>query len=214
VRGKNASAFAVAAGISAHWIIETDPIPINAYKDFDTVPVEPRNTFRLESAPADNSVFTVGLQFLPSNSAVKSLKAISTANAEGFSTGAGQETVTALFRTKPGNLSHNGFDTNGDVLAVVGERNSEHLFAARARSFDANGRAILSSNAPVDAEITMESKEDDLWLFASGPAIVNIQVRSQVRSVSLDGTVINIQKNGDSIGLNLNKGEHSVHISY
>ena len=66
----------------------------------------------------------------------------------------------------------------------------------------------------MDAEITTEAKEDDLQIFASGPAIVNIGVRSQVRFASLDGTVINVQKNGATVGLNLNEGEHSVHIAY
>ncbi len=214
VRGNKASAFAVAAGTSAHWVIEAAPIPINAYKDFDKVPVEPRNTFRLESARADNAVFTVGLQFLPSNSAVESLKAISTPNAEGFSTGAGAETVTALFRTKAGELSQDGFATDGGVLALVDEHHLQHLFIAQARSFRANGRPVLSSSLPVDAEITMEATEDDLRLFAPGATIVSVGVKSQVRSVSLDGTIINIKQNGDTVGLNLNEGEHSVHIAY
>ncbi|MES2221077.1 MAG: heparinase II/III family protein [Acidobacteriota bacterium] len=214
VRGKNASAFAVAAGTSAHWVIETAPIPINAYKDFDIISVEPRNTFRLESAQTDNAVFTVGLQFLPSSSAVESLKAISTDNAEGFSTNAGAETVTALFRTKAGELSQSGFATDGGVLAFVAEHHLQHLFIAQAQSFRANGHAILSSNVPIDAEITTTAKEEDLRLFTSGPAIVNIGVRSQIRSVSLDGAGINLQKNGDTVELKLNQGEHSVHIAY
>jgi hypothetical protein len=100
------------------------------------------------------------------------------------------------------------------LLAIVGERNPGHLFAAHAQSLYANGRAILSSNVPVDAEITIAAKEEDLRLFASGPAIVKIQAKSHVRSVSLDRAVIDIQKNGDAIGLNLDKGEHSVQIAY
>ena len=214
VRGRNASAFAVAAGTTARWTIEAAPIPVTAYQNFDKIPVEPRNTFRLESARADNTAFTVGLQFLPSRSAVQSLKAFSTANASGFSTGTGQAGMTALFRTKAEDLSWNGFTTDGDVLVVVGGHNLQHLFTSNSRSFRANDRAILSSNVPVDAEITSRAKEETVQLFAPGPATVRIGLRSHVRSASLDGKEIALQPKADTIGLNLNEGEHSVHIAY
>ncbi|MGH9616134.1 MAG: heparinase II/III domain-containing protein [Acidobacteriaceae bacterium] len=214
VRGKKANAFAIAAGTPAHWTLESAPIPIIAYRNFDKIPVEPRNTFRLESAQADNAVFTVGLQFLPSSSATESLKAISTANAEGFATGVGKGAVTALFRTRPGDLSRNGFTTDGDVLAAVGAQNPQHLFAGNARIFRANGRTVLSSNVSVDAEITLRAKEDAVQLFASGPATLSMGVRSQVRAVSVDGKEINVRQNGNLIKLKLNDGEHSVRIAY
>lgn len=214
VRGAKARTFAVAAGTTAHWTIEAAPIPITAYQDFDEVPVEPRNTFRLQSARTDNAVFTVGMQFLPSNSAVSSLTAISTANADGFSTGSGEGAVTALFRAKPGDLLRDGFTTDGDVLAMVREHEAEHLFTSEARSFGDKGRTILSSNVPVDAEITQGSKNDVMRLFVAAPANVSIAIRSEVRSILVDGKRESVPKSGNRIELKLNQGEHGVQIAY
>lgn len=214
VRGTNASAFAVAAGTTAHWTIEAAPIPITAYQNFDKVTVEPRNTFRLESARADNAGFTVGLQFLPSNSAVESLKKVSTPNANGFSTGRRPAAVTALFRTKPGDLSWDGFTTDGGVLAVVEEHDQPHLFVAQARSLRAKDRTILSSDIPIDAEITLGSKAVAARVFTSAPTNVNIAVRSEVRSLSVDGKKEDAQQVGNTIELKLSQGEHGVYIAY
>ncbi len=214
IRGKKASAFAIAAGTSAHWTMETAPIPITAYQNFDKVPVEPRNTFHLQSAKAQDTAFTVGLQFLPSSSATESLEAISTTNADGFFTGTGPEAMTALFRTKAGDLSHGGFTTDGDVLAMIGTRDRQHLFAGNARYFYTNGRTIMSSNVPVDAEIATGPKEETVQLFTPDSAVVRLSIKNQVQSVSVDGKEINFQQNGDSIELKLNDGEHSVRIAY
>lgn len=214
VRGKRASAFVIAVGTSAHWTIETSPVPIIAYQDFDKVPVDPRNTFRLESTRGDNAVFTVGLQFLPSNSAAESLRTTSTANAEGFLAGSGQGEVTALFRTGSGELSYGEFTTNGDSLAIIGGPSPQHIFTAQARTLRTKTRSILSSDIPVDAEVTLNAQEEKLQIFASGPAAVNIGVTRRVSAVFLDGKKLNISETRNSIELKLNDGEHSVRVVY
>ena len=214
VRGKRASAFATAAGTSAHWTIETSPVPIIAYQDFDKVPVDPRSTFRLESAREDSAVFTVGLQFLPSNSAAESLRTIATANAEGFVAGSGQGAVTALFRTGAGELSSGEFTTNGDSLAIIGKPNPRHIFTAQAQTLRAKAGNILSSDIPVDAEVTLNVREEKLQIFAPGPAAVSIGVTHGVSAVFLDGKKLNISEARNSIELKLNDGEHSVRVVY
>jgi hypothetical protein len=212
VRGKDASVFIAAVGATTHWKFEAAPIPVTAYENFDKNTVEPRSTFRLESAKSQDATFTVGMQFLPTASAAGTLKTFSTENADGFSADAGN--VTALFRNNAGDLSHGELSTDGGVLAVVSEGNQQRLVIAQARWLREKGQTSLSSDVPVDAEITRNAKEDTLNLFSSGPAVMSIAVKDRVKTLSVDGKAMEPLQKSNLIEVTLNAGEHRVHIVY
>lgn len=212
IRGKDASVFIAAAGATTHWKLEAAPIPVTAYENFDKNPVEPRSMFRIESAKSRDAAFTVGMQFLPTASAAGTLKTFSTENADGFSADDGK--VTALFRNNAGDLSHGDLSTDGGVLAVVSQGNQQRLLIGQARWLREQGHPALSSDVPVDAEITRNAKEDTLNLFSAGPAVMSIAVKDRVKTLSVDGKAIEPLQKNDHIEVKLNAGAHLVHIVY
>ena len=212
VRGKEASALIVAAGTTAHWRLETAPVPVTAYENFDKVPVQAQSAFRLESAKSQDAVFTVGMEFQPGTSAADALKTYSTENADGFS--AEQGKVTVLFRSKAGNLSNGQFSTDGRVLAAVSETTQQRLFVAQARWLREKGHIDLASQTPVDAEIVRSTGVDTLDLFSVESAVMSIGVTGRVQATSVDGKAVTASQKGNLIEIKLNAGEHCVHIAY
>ena len=212
IRGKAASSFIVAAGTAAHWQLDAAPVPVIAYGNFDKVPVEERNTFRLVSAASRSADFTVGMQFLPSID-VSTLKAFSKENADGFSSETGN--VVALFRKETGeDISEGDISTDGDALARVVDNGKQRLFAAQSRTLRKGGHTLLSFDSPVDAEITENAKGDTVQTFSARPTQMYVGVTGAVRIALVDGKTVEFSQNNNLIQIKLTTGEHRVQIEY
>lgn len=214
IRGKHASAFALAEQSSAHWTESSAPVPITAYGNLDRILVEPRYKLKLETGRQLDTTFTVGLQFLPSNSAASALKAISSSNASGFSADSGSGPVAALFRSGSGDLTYRRVTTDGDLLASVERDHRLYLFASNAHSVREKNRTLYSAKEPADVELVAGATGETATIFLAHPSAVILDPGRPARRVSIDGKQISAGTEGNSVQIQLQEGEHIVRIAY
>jgi hypothetical protein len=222
IRGKAAFAALTAAGKNTHWTLQQQPVPTVAYKDFDRIPVEPREAFRLDSPREKEGSFLVALHFQKTGEEVAPLQPLATTSAQGFRAAVGAAQV--LFRSKPGQLTAGGLTADGDVLAIKDGNIGEEIFGGNLKFLQRGQQVLFSSNPATDVVLRESPAPVEVHVFCSATTDLRIYAQKPPREVRLDqglapyqmvrGLVTPPQAGGFISFGRLAKGEHVVSISY
>jgi hypothetical protein len=213
IRRKAASATLTAAGKNARWTLQQQPLPTHAYGDFDRVPVEPREAFRLDSMREKQGSFLVGLHFQKAGEEPSPLQPVSTSSGQGFQAAGGGAEV--LFRTTPGPLTTGGLTVDGDVLAIKHGNGVEEIFGGNLKSLQRGQQLLFSSSAGAEVALREAPASVEVYVFCSVISDLKIYAERPAREVRLDQGVVTPAQAGGFISFRrLAKGEHIVNISY
>jgi hypothetical protein len=213
IRRTGAFAALTAAGENTHWTLEQQPIPTNAYGNFDRIQVEPREAFRLKSAREKEGSFLVAMHFQKAGEEAAPLESVSTASGQGFQAAGGAFVV--LFRSKPGPLTAGGLTAEADVLAINRGNDVEEIFGGNLKSLQRGGQILFSSNPAVDVALREAPAPVEVHIFCSAITDVKIYTEKPAREVRLDQSRVTPSQAGGFISFErLAKGEHVVSINY
>ncbi len=213
IRRKAAFAALTATGENTHWTLEPQPIPTNAYGNFDQIQVEPREAFRLNSAREKEGSFLVAMHFQKAGEEAASLQPVSTASGQGFQAVGGAAEV--MFRSKPGPLTAGGLTAEADVLAVNHGNDVEEIFGGNIKSLQRGGQMLFSSNPAADVTLREVLDPVEVHVFCSAITDLKIYTEKPAREVRLDRGLVTPPQAGGFISFaRLAKGEHIVSIRY
>ena len=212
--GKSAFAVITSAGGNGKWSLERQPIPaFGTYDDFDRMPVQPRETFRLDSAREKAVRFLVGMHFQAAGEQAAPLQAIRTASGDGFQTPDGS--VQVLFRRQPGELSRGDFSIDGDVLAIENAKGQEEIFGGNVKVLRHGNKVLFSSDLATDVAIREPDTPDEIHVFCSAATDLKVYAGKPPRQVRLDQALVKpLQDSGLLTFAHLAKGEHVISLSY
>ena len=213
IRRQGALAALTATGESRGWRIVEQPVPTIAYRDFDRIPVNPRETLQLDSPRTKKASFLVALHFQKGGEEPAPLEPQSNSSAQGFQSSDGAAQI--LFRSKPGPLTAEDLTTDGDVLAISKVMGEDEVFSGNAKLLQRGARAIFTSDRITDVALRETPDFAEVHLFCSAMTNVKIYAKRQPSEVKLDqGLVTAFQAEGFISLEHLTKGDHVVSISY
>jgi hypothetical protein len=202
-----------AAGENTRWTLQQQPIPTFAYRDFDRIPVEPREAYQLESPKREKSSFLVALHFQKAGEEPAPLQPYSTASGEGFQAAGG--TIQILFRSKPGQLTMQDVTSDGDVLAISKVNGGEAILSGNVKVLQRGTHTLFSSNRATNAVIRESPDLVEIHLLCSAITDLKIYAEKPTREVRLDQGLATAPAAGGFISLErLTKGDHVVIIRY
>jgi hypothetical protein len=215
IQGKAAFAVITATGENTHWKLQPQPVPTIAYRDFDRIPVEPREAFRLDSPREKEGDFLVAMHFQKASEEAAPLLPLRTTSADGFRVRNARGSTTALFRRNAGPLMAGGISADGSTL-VVNERDSiEEFFAAQVRSLRRGPQLMMSANPAVDLVLDKNPSVDDFHVVCASETDLKIHPEQEPVEVMVDqARATPIVRQGFISLAHLAKGEHVVRISY
>jgi hypothetical protein len=213
IRRKAAFAALTAAGENTHWTLEPQPVPTIAYRDFDRIPVEPREAFRLDSPREKEGSFLVALHFQKAGEEAAPLQPLPTTSGQGFRAAGG--TAEAIFRSKPGQLTTADLTADADVLAIKHGNGVEEILSGNLKVLQ-RGRLVLFTSSPATDVALRESPTAlEVQIFCSAMTDLKIHAEKPAREVRLDQGLVTPRQAGGFISFErLAKGEHVVSISY
>ena len=213
IRRPDALAALSAAGDHTCWRIVRQPVATIAYRDFDRIPVNPRETFRLDSPRTKKASFLVALHFQKAGEQPRPLESHSTGSAQGFQSSDGAAQV--LFRSKPGPLTMEDLTTDGEVLAISKMNGEDEIFSGNVKLLQRGARAIFSSDRITDVALRETPDLAEVHLFCSGMTNVKIYAQRRPSEVKLDQALVTAyQAEGFILLEHLTKGDHVVSVSY
>jgi hypothetical protein len=213
IRRQAAFATLTAAGESTHWTLQPQPIPTNAYGDFDRTQVEPHEAFRLDSPREKQGSFLVALHFQKAGEEPAPPQPLSTTSGQGFQAAGGAAEV--LFRSKPGPLTTGGLTVDGDVLAIKHGNGVEEIFGGNLKSLQRGRQPLFSSSTSTDVALIEAPASVEVHVFCSAATDLKIYAEKPAREVRLDQGLVTPAQAGGFISFErLAKGEHIVSISY
>ena len=215
IKGKGAFAVLTAAGDNTHWKLQPQPVPTNAYIDLDRTPVEPRETFRLDSPREKEANFLVAMHFQKASEDVAPLLPFHTASGDGFKVSNASGSTTALFRRAAGPLMAGEISADGNSL-VVNERDAlEEILAAQVRFLHRGQQVLLSANSAVEVVLERNPSSDNFQVACAIETDLKTFPKKKPVEVSVDQVrVTPTFAEGFIILSHLAKGEHVVRISY
>jgi hypothetical protein len=215
IRREGALAALTAAGENTRWKVQPQPVPTNAYIDFDRIPVEPREAFRLDSLREKTSHFLVAMHFQKGSEEAAPLLPIRATSADGFRARNAHGSTTALFRRNAGPLMAGEISTDGNSL-VVNERDGvEEFFAATVRSLRRGSQLLMSVDPAVELVLAKNHAVDDFDVVCTRETDLKIHTEQQPVAVMVDQVRATPIVKERFISLaHLAKGEHVVRISY
>jgi hypothetical protein len=213
IRRKAAFAALTAGGENAHWTLQPQPIPTNAYVNFDRTSVLPREAFRLDSPREKAGSFLVALHFQKAGEEPAPLQPLSTASGQGFQAAPG--TAEVVFRSKPGQLTAGGLTADGDVLAIKHGNGVEEIFGGNLRLLRRGELVLFSSNPATDVALREAPARVEVHIFCSAITDLKIYAEKPAREVRLDQGLVTLPQARGFISFErLAKGEHVVNITY
>jgi hypothetical protein len=213
IRRQAAFAALTAAGENTRWTLEQQPVPTIAYGNFDRIQVEPRETFRLNSAREKESSFLVAMHFQKAGREATPLQPVSTASGEGFQAAGGAAEV--LFRSRPGQLTAGDLTAEADVLAINHESDPQEIFGGNLKSLQRGEQVLVTSNPAADVTLHGIPAPTEIHIFCSATTSLKIYMEKLPREVRSDQALVPPSRAGGFISLErLAKGEHGVSISY
>jgi hypothetical protein len=214
IRGKAAFAVITTGGENRHWTLERQPIPaFGTYRDFDRIPVEPREAFRLDSAREKEGRFLVGMRFQAAGKEAAPLQAFSTTSGEGFQAPDG--TTQVLFRRQPGELRRGDLTADGDVLAIKNWKGGEEIFGGNLRVLRRGKQVLFSSNPSTDVAIREPEAPVEIQVFCSATTDLRVYAGKPPREVRLDQGLVRAPQGAGLLTFeHLAKGEHVLSLSY
>lgn len=214
IHGKAAFAVITNGGENRPWSLERQPIPAyGTYSDFDGKPVEPRETFRLDSAREKAGHFLVGMHFQAAGEESTPLQVFQTTSGEGFRSPDGSAQV--LFRRQAGELNLGDLTAESDVLAIRNSNGEEEVFGGNLKDLRRGKDVLLSANPATDVTISQPSAPVEIHVFCSAKTDLIVNTGKTPREVSLDRTLVKAPRVADSLTFGqLAKGEHIISIRY
>ena len=215
IRREGAFAALTAAGENTRWNVQPQPVPTKAYVDFDRIPVEPREAFRLDSPREKASDFLVAMHFQKGLEESAPLVPLRTTSADGFTARNAQGSTTAFFRRGAGPLVAGEISADGSILVVNERDGAEEFFAAQVRSLRRGSQLLLSANPAVELVLAKNPAVDDLHVVCTRETDLKIPTERQPVAVMVDQVRATPIVGGRFVSLaHLAKGEHVVRISY
>lgn len=218
IEGADARALITVVAPAASWQTQQDPIPFNAYDQFMSARIPPRQVLRLDSPAEQNAGFLVGIRLERKSGAPVPLTPIHSSSGEGFALPGGEG--IALFRIAPGPIETarfhwRDFSTDGDVLLARETGGEVILFSAGAREFRQKGRILLSSTAPLDATLRMGASLVRLSIACEQATNLRLSSERPPAQVSVDGRSVEGAYAAGFLSLpHLSPGEHHVRVAY
>jgi hypothetical protein len=233
VHGKAAVAALTAAGENTHWTLAQQPVPTHAYGDFDRVPVEPRETFRLDTPREKEGSFLVALRFQKAGEEPAPLQPFSTISGQGFQATGG--TMQVLFRSKPGPLTTGRLMADGDVLAIQDGNGVKEVFGGNLKVLQRGTQVVFSSIPASDVAMRESSQAADpsllsgealretsalhnaveVHVFCTATTDLKIYAEKPPKEVRLDQGLVSAPQAAGFISFaRLSKGEHAISITY
>ena len=214
IQGKSASATVAAFSPDLHWLIESTPIPIVEYSEFDSHRILLRQQIRLSSALRTQADFLVGMRFADASLENIPLHRLASSSFEGFSGSIGDRKFAAVFRTHRGRLINGSVSTDGDVLAVLDKSKTRQIFVSGAQSLYVERREVLSANNPVNVVLQLASGQDDFQVTTAKSCVLKMLAQSRPEEVTVDGKAIATSLSGKLVIVRVPEGEHRVSIRY
>jgi hypothetical protein len=215
IRGKAAFATLTAAGENTHWRLQPQPVPTNAYSDFDRIPVEPREAFRLDSPRGKEGDFLVALHFQKASEEAAPLLPLRTTLGDGFRVRNASGSTIVLFRRNAGPLMAGGFSADSSSLVVSERDGVEEIFAAEVHSLRRGQQSFLSANPAAEVVLDENPSFAELHVMCTGETDLRILPKKQPVDVIVDQVRATPTFAEGFISLaHLAKGEHVVRISY
>jgi hypothetical protein len=195
--------------------MQSQPVPANAYGDFDRTQVEPREAFRLDSPRGKEGDFLVALHFQKASEEAAPLLPLRTTSGDGFRARIASGSTTALFRRNVGPLMAGEISTDGSSLVVSERGSGEEIFAAQGRSLRRGQQLFMSANPAVEVVWDNQPSFTNLHVICTGETDLRIFPKKQPVEVIVDQVRITPTLAEGFISLaHLAKGEHVVRISY
>jgi hypothetical protein len=215
IRRGLAVAAVTAGGDNTHWELEQQPVPTNAYHDLDRNPIEPRQTFRLDSSRERSSSFLVAMHFQKSTEAAPPFTPFRTGSGDGLESRQSASWTAAVFRRDSGPLTSGEISTDGDSLMVRKDDAAEEVLATEARSLQRGRQLIFSASPAVDVVAKRLPSGVELYLTCAGATDVRIFPERRVVELQVDqGRATPTVVAGFILLAHLTQGEHVVRITY
>jgi hypothetical protein len=214
IQGKSASATVAAASPDLHWLIESTPIPIVEYSEFDSHRILPRQQIKLISALRTKADFLVGIRFADASLENAPLHPIAASSFEGFSGSIVDRKFVVVFRTHGGRLVNGSVSTDGDVLAVLEKSKTRQIFVSGAQSLQVEQREVLSASSPVNFVLQLASRRDTLQVTTAKSCLLRVLAQGRPEEVTVDGKTTTASLSGELVIVKVPEGDHRVSIRY
>jgi hypothetical protein len=215
IRRDLAVASLTAGGDNARWNLAPQPVPTNAYHDLDRNPVEPRQTFRLDSPRERSASFLVAMHFQKSTEAAVPFTPFRTSSGDGLESRQSASWTTAIFRRDAGPLTAGEISTDGDSLVVSKNDTVEEVLATETKSLYRGRQLVFSASPAVDVVAMKSASATELYLTCAGATDVRIFPERRVVGLRVDESRATPTVVEGFIPLaHLIQGEHVVRITY
>jgi len=214
IRGHAASATIVSAS-DEQWLVQDTPIPLDAYTEFDRGQIPRRQELMLTSPPKSQAQMTVGMELNGARDGNAALRPLTTLSGTGFRRSAGTaQQQSALFRTQPGLLEIDGFESDGDLLAVMQNDNLSRVLAIRARSVRRNRESLIDSDRPMSSMV-LDLGTDSVEVALNCDQAVAIQVGARkLREFLADGKPVRVLAGAPTATIALTQGAHHLRLRF
>lgn len=192
------------------WSEVPEPIPVNAYSDFEHGRIFSRSAFEIETPKEMNHTFLVGLRFAKLPATESPLNWKKESNAIGFDLRTTTDEIHGSFRTAPGKLSAGNASTDGDALLVSSNGATRDVFAAQARNVNAERGPGFSSPLPVDLVLHATGARSEFHIASQANTTASFSLPSAPSELLLDEKPVSAPYANGTIKVSLTEGEHVV----
>lgn len=212
IAAKKAAARLLAIGPNTEWTTQSTPLSIALFDQLDKPAIPPHQELVLTSPKTTASEFIVGMNFgAISDTSNLALTRWTNATGEGLRT-AGADSVSMIFRTKPGMLTVANLSTDGDAL-VQSTKDRGAWLATGAHFVREGNQDLLRSTAAMDVAMEREGATLVVTLHNAAPTVVQVYRSTAPGRVEMDGHEIRTAYANNRIELSLSvPGEHHVTI--